>query len=108
MCHVELALGLLRFVSLSLCIPPIAVQVFEDAVVRRVDPALGLLCSLPPAPGGAALTPGYAHISALDDAKVEDLAKVSWRRCRYSPPQPGIPVCTSEVQEAHVTVTVRE
>ena len=58
-------------------VPFITVQVFEEAVVRRVDPALGLLCSLPPAPGGGALTPGYAHISALDDSKVEDLTKVS-------------------------------
>ncbi len=60
-----------------ICVVRYVRQVFEEAVVRRVDGALGLLCELPPpAPGGAALTPGYAHISALDDEKVESLDKV--------------------------------
>lgn len=53
-------------------------QVFEDAVVRRVDESLGLLCELPSSPGTAALTPGYAHISSVADDKVELLAKVCW------------------------------
>ena len=52
-------------------------QVFEGAVVRRVDEGLGLLCELPAEGGGALpLAPGYAHISNLADAKVEDLSQV--------------------------------
>ena len=55
-------------------------QVFETATVRRLDPALGLLCELPAAPGTVPLTPGYAHISNLADTPVKDLAQVCVKR----------------------------
>lgn len=61
-------------------------QVFEAAVVRRVDPGLGLMLELPAAAAGEGgegaaapglpLTPGYAHISAVADKKVDDLTQV--------------------------------
>lgn len=53
-----------------------ALQVFEGAVVRRVDHGLGLLLELPAGEGGAPLTPGYAHVSNLADDKVEEVGKV--------------------------------
>ena len=75
-------------------IQPRWVQVFESAVVRRVDQGLGLLCELPTEgpQGGLPLAPGYAHISNLADSKVEDLCQVGgahrlwWGvlECRYA------------------------
>lgn len=57
------------------CLSPL--QIFESAVVRRVDEGLGLLCELPAEGQGALpLAPGYAHISNLADSKVEDLSQV--------------------------------
>ena len=57
------------------CLYPL--QIFESAVVRRVDEGLGLLCELPAEGQGALpLAPGYAHISNLADSKVEDLSQV--------------------------------
>ncbi|PRW20900.1 RRP5-like protein [Chlorella sorokiniana] len=50
---------------------PMLGQIFDSAVVRRVDEGLGLLCELPAE--GLPLAPGYAHISNLADSKVEDL-----------------------------------
>ena len=51
------------------CLSPL--QIFESAVVRRVDEGLGLLCELPAEGQGALpLAPGYAHISNLADSKV--------------------------------------
>ena len=51
-------------------------QVFEEAVVKRADEGLGLLCALPAGEGAPPLAPGFAHISALAEAKVEALGKV--------------------------------
>jgi hypothetical protein len=44
-----------------------------------VDEGLGLLLELPPeGPGGAGvpLTPGYTHVSAVSEDRVEELGKV--------------------------------
>lgn len=47
-------------------------QVFEDARVLRLDPGLGLLCTLPAlAPDAPPLAHGFAHISNVDDERVE-------------------------------------
>lgn len=54
----------------------LCLQVFEDATIKRVDSELGLLCELPAPGGSGSLTPGYAHISAIADEKVETLDKV--------------------------------
>ena len=51
-------------------------QVFEEAVVKRVDEGLGLVCALPAGEGALPLAPGFAHVSALTEAKVEALGKV--------------------------------
>ncbi|KAL4451480.1 hypothetical protein ABPG75_007142 [Micractinium tetrahymenae] len=50
-------------------------QVFEGAVVRRVDEGLGLLLELPAGEDALPLTPGYTHISNLADDKVEEVGK---------------------------------
>eukprot|EP00887_Chlorella_sp_A99_P001742 scaffold19.g1742.t1 len=55
---------------------PLLGQVFEAATVLRVDPGLGLLCTLPPpAEGGPPLAPGFAHISNLADERVEEVER---------------------------------
>ncbi|KAK9823324.1 hypothetical protein WJX72_001906 [[Myrmecia] bisecta] len=51
---------------------PAVGQVFQEAVVRRVDGGLGLLLELPTIP---APSPGFVHISNVSDAKVEKLDK---------------------------------
>lgn len=51
-------------------------QVFAEASVLRVDPGLGLLCSLPSAAGQVAYPPGFAHISNAAEGKVKSLEKV--------------------------------
>jgi hypothetical protein len=43
-------------------------QVFDAAVVKRVDPALGLLLELPASPAPA---PAFAHVSNLSDERVD-------------------------------------
>ena len=62
----------------------------QDAIVRRVDPGLGVLLELRQGEqpsskaaqqngahkGGAAPIAGYAHISAVSDKRVEKLEKV--------------------------------
>jgi len=52
---------------------PMLGQVFESAVVRSIDPALGLLLELPSEPVPA---PAFAHVSNLADARVARPEKV--------------------------------
>jgi rRNA biogenesis protein RRP5 len=47
-------------------------DLFEDAVVRRVDPVIGLTLELPTSPKPSA---GFAHISNVSDDRVEKLEK---------------------------------
>lgn len=49
-------------------------QVFDTALVRRVDPSLGLLLELP-SEKGAEPTAGYVHVSNVSDDKIEKLEK---------------------------------
>ena len=49
-------------------------EIFERAVVKRVDASLGLVLSLPTA-NGAAL-PAFAHISALADTHIDKIGRV--------------------------------
>jgi len=53
--------------------------VFEDAVVRRVDPGLGVVLRLPSSGDGDAAAPaaGFAHISALSDTRIDKVEKAS-------------------------------
>eukprot|EP00890_Picochlorum_soloecismus_P005949 jgi/Picsp_1/6355/NSC_03704-R1_protein rrp5 homolog len=46
---------------------------FEGAIVKRVDPGLGVLFNLPDDKEQEHFIPGYAHISNLADTKVEDI-----------------------------------
>lgn len=51
-------------------------QVFAEATVLRIDPGLGLLCSLPSAAGQVTYPPGFAHISNTSEGRVKSLEKV--------------------------------
>lgn len=52
--------------------------VYEEAVVQRVLPDLGVVFRLPGGDGQAATLPaaGFAHISALSDTRVDKIHKV--------------------------------
>ncbi|KAL6772122.1 hypothetical protein ACKKBG_A29005 [Auxenochlorella protothecoides x Auxenochlorella symbiontica] len=50
-------------------------QVFAEATVLRIDPGLGLLCSLPSAAGQVTYPPGFAHISNTLEGRVKSLEK---------------------------------
>ena len=51
---------------------------YQQAVVQRVLPGLGVVFRLPSSDGPAAapLTAGFAHISALSDTRVDKVEKV--------------------------------
>lgn len=51
-------------------------EVFESAVVKRVDASLGLVLDLSAAGGTAPSVPAFAHISALTDTHIDKIGKV--------------------------------
>lgn len=51
-------------------------EVFESAVVKRVDASLGLVLDLPATDGATPAVPAFAHISALTDTQIDKIGKV--------------------------------
>ena len=48
-------------------------KIFEGAIVKRVDPGLGVMFNLPDEEEQDHFIPAYAHISNLSDTKVDDI-----------------------------------